>query len=478
MATAQPSSLGHRWRSCPRIGLVAGGLGEYWPQFPGLRPELERMTAELAERLRGEGAEIVDGGFVSDAAEAAAAAERLRRARCDLVIDYLATYVTASMAVPVAQRCGAPTLVVSLQPSPAMDHAAIDTGGWLAYCGSCALPEVGNALARCGIAFRSVTGHLGDERAWSRIRGWIQAAGLVSSLHDGRHGLLGHLYPGMYDVATDITAVPAGFGGHVEILELDDIAARLPEPGDPAVEDVRKRAVDTFEIDSTVQDEDLLWSARAAVGLRRLADDFRLDSLAYYHRGLGGNDNEKLAAALILGASLLTADGIPACGEYELRTSLAMLLLDRLGAGGAFTELQALDFTAGVVEMGHDGPGHLGISDGRPILRGLGVYHGKRGAGVSVEFDVRHGPATLLGVSVGPSGQLGLVAAEGEVVGGPHMRIGNTTSRVDVGRDPGEWCDAWAASGVGHHWALGTGHRVGELEKVAGLLGVDMTVVR
>jgi len=460
-----------------RVGLVAGGLGEYWPQFPGLRAELERMTAELAGRLRAEGADVVDGGFVSDAAEAAAAAERLRAARCDLIINYLATYETASMVIPVAQRGGAPLLLLSLQPGPAMDHATIDTGRWLSYCGSCALPEAGNALARCGIAVRSVTGHLGDERAWARIRAWVRAAGVVASLRDARHGLLGHLYPGMYDVATDIGAVPASFGGHVEILELDDIAARLPGADDPAVDGVRKRAMEEFEIDSSVRDSDLLWSARAAVALRRLAGDFRLDSLAYYHRGLGGNDNEKLAAGLILGASLLTADGIPACGEYELRTSLAMLILQRLGAGGAFTELQALDFTAGVVEMGHDGPGHLGISDSRPILRGLGVYHGKRGAGVSVEFDVRHGPVTLLGVSAGPSGRLGLVAAEGTVVSGPHMRIGNTTSRVDVGRDPGEWCDAWAASGVGHHWALGTGHQVGQLRHVANLLGMDMTII-
>ena len=460
-----------------RVGLVAGGLGEYWPQFPGLRAQLEGMTAEVAARLRADGAEVVAAGFVSDAAESASSAESLRAARCDLVVVYLATYMTASMAVPLAQRCGAPVLFVSLQPGPAMDHEAIGTEGWLSYCGSCALPEAGNALARCGITFRSVTGHLGDERAWSRIRAWVRAAGVARALRDGRHGMLGHLYPGMYDVATDISAVPASLGGHVEVLELDDVAARVPEAGEAAVAEVMKRAAAVFDVDDSVQEDDLLWSARVAVGLRRLADDFSLDSLAYYHRGLGGNENERLAAAFILGASLLTADGVPACGEYELRTSLAMLILSRLGAGGAFTEMQALDFTAGVAEMGHDGPGHLGLCDGRPVLRGLGVYHGKRGAGVSVEFAVRHGPVTLLGVSAGADGRLGLVAAEGEVTGGPHMRIGNTTSRVDVGRDPGEWCDAWAASGVGHHWALGTGHQVSQLRHVADLLGMPITVV-
>jgi L-arabinose isomerase len=211
--------------------------------------------------------------------------------------------------------------------------------------------------------------------------------------------------------------------------------------------------------------------------LDQLVSDFSLDSLAYYHRGLEGELHERLGAGMILGASLLTASHVPTCGEYELRTSLAMLIMDRLGAGGSFTELQALNFTDDVVEMGHDGPAHLAISDQRPLLRGLGTYHGKRGYGVSVEFDVRHGPVTALGLTQLRNGNLRLVASEGEVVSGPLLAIGNTTSRVDFGRNPGEWCDDWAATAVAHHWALGTGHRIKELQAVANLLDIELVTV-
>jgi len=154
-----------------------------------------------------------------------------------------------------------------------------------------------------------------------------------------------------------------------------------------------------------------------------------------------------------------------------------MLILDRLGAGGSFTEFQALDFRAGVVEMGHDGPAHLAISQGRPVLRGLGVYHGKRGWGVSVEFDVRHGPVTLFGIGQERDGRLRFVTAPGDVVDGPHLTIGNTTSRVDFGCHPGEWTDTWSVSGVGHHWALGTGRQVAALRTVADLIGLETVVV-
>jgi L-arabinose isomerase len=461
-----------------RVGLVAGGLGAYWPQFPGLLPQLRRSAERVSERMGLLGAEVVDAGFVSDAQEGAAAAERLRAAGCDIIVGFLTTYMTATMLVPVAQRSGAPVLLINLQPTESMDHETFDTGQWLGYCGACPLPEMANAFLRCGIPFRSVSGYLEDERAWARIGRWVRAAGVRAALRRGRHGLMGHLYPGMLDVSTDLTLVPANFGGHMEVLEFDDLRVRVEKVTDAEAEAKKKEATDVFELADSVNEEDFGWAARVAVGLDRLVEDFGLDSLAYYHRGLDGEIHERLGAGMILGASLLTARGVPAAGEYELRTSLAMLIMDRLGAGGSFTEFQALDFARGHVEMGHDGPAHLAISDGRPLLRGLGVYHGKRGYGVSVEFDVKHGPVTAFGLRQDRDGRFAFVASEGEVVDGPHLRIGNTTSRVDFGTDPGEWTDAWSATGISHHWALGTGHRIADLRALADLVGAELIEVR
>ncbi|HVV13448.1 L-fucose/L-arabinose isomerase family protein [Amycolatopsis sp.] len=461
-----------------RIGLVAGGLGAYWPQFPDLLPRLRASARRVAERLSGMDCEVVDAGFVSDPQEGAEAAEQLRVADCDLIIGFLTTYLTSSMLVPIAQRSGAPVLLINLQPTEAMDHETFDTGAWLAYCGACPLPEMANAFRRAGVDFRSVSGFLEDERAWVKIGRWIKAAGVRAALRHGRHGLLGHLYPGMLDVSTDPALVSAQLGGHVEILEIDDLRVRVEKVTDAETSARMALAREVFTLDDSVVEEDFAWGARVSVALDRLVEDFSLDSLAYYHRGLDGETHERVGAGFILGASLLTARGVPAAGEYELRNSLAMLIMDRLGAGGSFTELQALNFRDNVVEMGHDGPAHLAISARKPLLRGLGVYHGKRGWGVSVEFDVKHGPVTLLGLGQLRDGTFRLVASEGEVVPGPLLKIGNTTSRVDFGGDPGEWTDAWSATGVDHHWALGTGHRAAELGAVADLLGLGLTVVR
>jgi len=475
-----PGTLGGLRRITPRrtkIGLVAGGLGAYWPQFPDLLPQLQASARRVSERMQAMDCDVVDVGFISDAEDGARAAEQLRVAGCDLIVGFLTTYMTASMLAPIALRSDAPILLVNLQPTESMDHATFDTGQWLAYCGACPLPEMANFFLRAGVAFRSVSGYVEDERAWARIGRWIKAAGVRGSLRTGRHGLMGHLYPGMLDVSTDLTLVTTNFGGHVEVVEFDDLRVRVAAVTDAQVDERMALARDVFDLDPSVQDEDFRWAAKVSAGLDRLVDDFGLDSLAYYHRGLEGEQHERLGAGMILGASLLTARGVPACGEYELRTSLAMFLVDRLGAGGSFTELQALDFRGGVVEMGHDGPAHLAISERRPLLRGLGVYHGKAGWGVSVEFDVKHGPVTTVGIRQRRDGRFDLVASTGAVVPGPLLQIGNTTSRVDFGCDPGEWVDQWSATGISHHWALGVGDLMPELRATADLLGVDLVEV-
>ncbi|BCW44866.1 L-arabinose isomerase [Arthrobacter sp. StoSoilB5] len=471
------SVLTAKRRRSTRVGLVAGGLAAYWPQFPDLLPQLKESTAYVVERFQEMDVEVLDAGFVSNAQDAAAAAEQLRRADLDLIVIFLTTYLTSSMVLPIAQRTQTPVLLIDLQPTEAMEHANFDTGMWLAYCGQCPVPEVGNVFRRASIPFRSVTGHLKDEKAWSRIASWINAAHVRASLRHARHGLMGHLYPGMLDVSTDLTTVSTTFGSHVEVLEFDDLRVRVDQVTDAEIVARKELARSIFTLDDSVNDEDFSWGAKVSVGLDRLVEDFELDTLAYYHRGLDGEQHERLGAGMILGASLLTARGIPAAGEYELRTSIAQLASEALGAGGSFTEIQALNFRDGVVEMGHDGPAHLAVSSANPLLRGLGIYHGKRGWGVSVEFDVMHGPVTTFGIGQERDGSYVFVASEGEVKSGPLLAIGNTTSRVDFGIDPGEWVDNWSQTGIGHHWALSVGHRAQDFKAAADLLGLPFRQV-
>lgn len=470
----------------PRVGLFGIGLEAYWPQFEGLRERLVGYQTILEERLSGLGAEVVSAGLVDTPERARIAGEHLASAGVDLVMLYTATYATSAQVLPVVQSANAPVVILNLQPTRSVDYESMTTAEWLANCSACCVPELAGAFTRARIRYRTVTGALvDDEAAWDAIRDWVDAAQAVKTLRSARFGFLGHTYPGMLDMYSDFTQVHAQTGAHVEVLELDDLVVRV-EAAEPAAiarksEEIRAMfeladpGVDP--IADTITPERLDWSARVAVGLDRLVEDFALDGLTYYYRGSGGSINERVAAGLIVGNSLLTARGVPASGEGDLKTNIAMLLLDRLGAGGSYTEFYVLDFEEDFVLMGHDGPGHVAIADGRPVLRALKLYHGKGGAGLSVEFKVRRGPVTILGVSQTADGNLKLLAAEGTAIEGPTFRIGNTNSRIRFAKPPAEFLDAWCAHGPTHHVALGVGLQLGRVRKVADLLDLELAVV-
>jgi L-arabinose isomerase len=470
----------------PRVGIFGIGLAAYWPQFEGLRERLEGYHRGIETRHEALGAEVVSAGLVDTAQAARQAGATLAAARVDLVMLYTATYATSSQVLPVVQAADAPVVVLNLQPTRTLDYEAMTTGEWLANCSACCVPEIAGAFTRARIPYRTVTGTLLDgDPAWEALREWLDATRAVHSLRSARIGFLGHTYPGMLDLYSDFTQVYAQTGAHVEVLEIDDLVERVESADAATIASKGEEIRQTFDladagidpIAAEITPEIFEWSARVAVGLDRLVEDFELNGLTYYYRGVGGNIAERVAAGLIVGNSLLTARGVPASGEGDLKTNIGMLLLDRLGAGGSYTEFYALDFDDEFILMGHDGPAHLAIAEGRPVARALKLYHGKAGAGLSIEMKVRLGPVTILGVTQTADGRLKLIAAEGESIAGPTFKIGNTNSRIRFTSGPTAFFDAWCAPGPTHHMALGVGHQLSRVRKVADLLGLELAVV-
>lgn len=469
-----------------RIGVFGIGLDTYWPQFDGLLERIEGYQRRVEERLGELGADVVSAGLVDDAQGARAAGDLFAREQVDLVFCHAVTYATSSTVIPVFQAAGVPAVLLGLQPTATIDYPNTGTGEWLANCAACCVPEIAGACTRAGIRYDTVAGLIDDdERAWSKIGAWVRAASAARDLKRSRIGFLGHVYPGMLDMYADFTAVHAHTGAHVEVLEIDDLGARVAQATQADVDAKLAEIRDMFDfadpssdpIAGPIDDADLDWSARVAVGLDRLAEDFALDSLTYYYRGVGGNEAERLGAGVIVGNSLLTARGIITSGEADIKTNIAQVLLDRLGAGGSFTEWYAMDLAEDFTLMGHDGPAHIAIAEGRPTLRNLKLYHGKSGSGLSVETKVRYGPVTILGCTQTADGQLKLICAEGESVPGDTMRIGNTNSRLVFDLGPAELLERWCAEGPTHHVALGVGHVLEDVRAVAKLLDLPFAAV-
>jgi L-arabinose isomerase len=468
-----------------RVGLFGIGLDAYWPQFEGLEERLEGYLRKVADKLQRPGVEVVNLGLVDSPEKASLAGHRFRREDVDVVFLYITTYALSATVLPVVRRARVPVIVLNLSPAAAIDYAWFNalgdrtrmTGEWLAWCQACSVPEVANVFRRAGISFHQVTGTLDDDPlAWDEISGWIEAARVACVMEHNRLGVMGHYYGGMLDIYSDLTRQCAGFGGHVEIVEVDELASLRAGVTPDEVKGRVARFRDAFDVQPDCPEEELERAARTSVALDRLVATHRLGSMAYYYMGTGNPANEDAISSIILGTSLLTARGVPIAGEMEIKNVQAMKILDSFGAGGSFTEYYAMDFADDVVLMGHDGPGHIRIAEGKTKVRPLGVYHGKVGRGLSVEMSVKHGPVTVLSVVETGDRRLKLLVAEGESVPGPILEIGNTNSRYRFPIGARAYVNEWSGHGPAHHCAVGVGHVASKLEKLGRLL--DMEVAR
>ncbi|MDQ1908988.1 L-fucose/L-arabinose isomerase family protein [Paenibacillus sp. GD4] len=482
-----------------RIGLYSVGLRAYWDQFPGLRERLIEYGAFI-ERQVSAWAEVYNYGLVDTEGEGRKAGEWFNERNVDLVLCHAATYSTSSTVLPLHQINKAPVVFLNLQPTERINYNHTTTGEWLAHCGACPVPEFANSFNRAGIPFRVVNGLLGLDytpavsltnettcerkeaiRAWREIEEWVRAASVPRTLQHSRFGFLGNTYSGMLDMYSDFTMIQAQTGLHVEVLEMCDLNRLLQEVTPSEVAAKLDEVHRMFEIsgDSPSDpiakkptEEQMEWSCRVAAAQEKLVREFNLDALSYYYHGAPGGEYEKLQGGFIVGHSLLTARGIPCSGEGDLKTAVAMKICDIVGTGGSFSEIVVVDYVDETILLGHDGPFHIAISDGKPLLRGMGLYHGKQGTGVSVEAKVKSGPVTTLNVTQTGDGKLKLIISEGESTIGPIMRIGNTQTPVKFRKHPDEFMEQWFMEAPTHHCAMSIGHNASLFRKVGELMGI------
>jgi L-arabinose isomerase len=472
---------------CAKVGLFGVGHYNYWPQFPGLLDELHRKLEVLARKVTAQGVEVVNFGLVDNALGAAELLPRLKAADLDLVFVDMVTYATSSTIGAILHGLDVPLVLVALQPLAAMDYERASTYMQLCNDDFCSVPEFLGVAIRMGRRPPDmILGTLEhDPLADAELAEWCSIAKVLHDLRRARIGHLGHVLEAMLDMHTDPTAVTAAFGCHVVQCEPDEIVRHYRDDDSAAIQAKEREILDFFDtpdpqsdpIAVKLTDRDLHVAAKAAVALEQFIAAKQLDGLAYYYEAEAGTPMRELMTNLIVGNSLLTGAGFPMCGEFDLKTCLAMLIMDRLEIGGSFAEFHPVDFVRGTVLVGHDGPHHVNIADRKPLLRSLLKYHGKPGSGASVEFSIREGPLTMLSLGVRADGRFKFVVAEGESLRGPIPPTGNTNTHGRFQPDVRTFLKRWVAAGPTHHFALGIGHRAATLAKLAGALGVECVQV-
>lgn len=470
-----------------RVGILSVGHHVYWGQFDGLLADMMSKASVLEQKVAAHGVETFNFGMVDEAESAYAVLPKIRAADLDLLLVDMVTYATSSTFGVLIRALDIPVVLVALQPLAAMDYPRATTYMQLCNDDFCSVPEFAAVAARLGKRPPEVIiGQLHDDPiADAEIAEWCRIAKVYQSLRNARIGLMGHVLESMLDMHTDPTALTSAFGSHVVLCEPEDILRHYSDP-DPAMVKIKEAEILAFfDTPEPVSDpitvkltkEDLTTAARAAVALDGLIEEKRLDGLAYYYEGLPGTETRTLMTNLVVGNSLLQAAGFPMCGEFDIKTCVAMMVMDRLEIGGSFAEFHPIDFERDAVLVGHDGPHHINIAEGRPAIRSLRKYHGKPGSGASVEFNIKEGPMTMLGNTIKADGRFKFVIAEGESLNLPVPPTGNTNTLGRFRPDIRTFLKRWVAEAPTHHYALGVGHHAQTIKKVADVFNIDAVVV-
>jgi L-arabinose isomerase len=256
-----------------------------------------------------------------------------------------------------------------------------------------------------------------------------------------------------------------------EVEEIEEAFHRVtPEQ----ITDMYQQFRELYDVDESVTDEHMKVSAQLAVAYEEIIIKHDIYAFGYYWWGQKELITQ-LRAQSTLAVSRLAAMGRPGVTEGDLRTAMALKVLDLLGAGGMFVEFFSIDYDEDFILIGHDGPSNINMSEGNPKVQHLAIHHGKTGHGLGIDFEVIKGTATLLNLSQFDSGNtFKLVYTVGEIVPGDVLSIGNPNCRVKINQPIYEFFNKWCQLGPSHHIALGIGDLSNELETFAEVIKFEL----
>lgn len=470
----------------PKIGVVGVGHHTYWNQFPELLDEMHKKLDLFIGKIPHD-VNVFDFGMIDDAEKAYKAVEVMSASNLDLLFCDMVTYATSGTFAIIMRNLNIPIVLVALQPLQGLDYSKASTFMQLMNDDVCSLPEFTGVAMRMGKPIpETIIGTLYDDSAVeNQINEYCRIAKVLHGLKHAHFGHIGHSMNAMLDMHFDPTMFTTFFGCHIRACEANEIVEEYHKISEEDIQRAQKQILSFFDTPDPVSDpismklkeDDLYIAARVYLALDQFISKNRLNGLAYYYDGPAESLERQIMSNLIVGNSLLTAKNIPMCGESDVKTLIALFIMDRLGIGGSFAELHPVDFGGDFILIGHDGPHNISIAEGKPVIRSLKKFHGKPGSGAGVEFKIKTGPITMLSINSTYDGKFKFVIAEGESVEGPIPPTGNTNTRGKFNPDIRTFLTNWVKEGPTHHFSLGIGHQAKTLKKIANYLGLEAVIV-
>ena len=465
-----------------KVGVFSIALGAYLPQFPQLVPNFEAQYEDFKKTIP-DTVEIIDGGMVTTKEQAMAAGDKFRAADVDLVFLQLLTYATSYNVLPAIRDLDVPVVCINVQKKLAPDYANTDIPIWLGDLYACgAVGEAVADLERAGKRHAVITGVVegGDPEVAAQIEDWCKAAQVRRRFRQTNIAQIGRPYPGMMDLYIDETNLYNRMGLYTKQFDWEDMWAIADDITDTeAIKAKAQDIIDTFEVEggATADDEDILDMAKHVLAFEQWAKDEDLSMIASHYAGKAQGVAGKLDSMLIPAFSMLIKQGTACAVEGDMKVAMAMSILKTISGTGQLSEMYSIDFNDDICIIGHSGSGDADISDKKPTMKIVPVFHGKTGGGYLTQFYPYTGPVTYLAITQDKDGNFKFVVAEGVNEEGPILSFGDTNMRTRFTCGAREFVNRWSEAGPTHHMAAATGRHIDTILKVAKIFNVPVDIV-
>jgi len=461
----------------PKIGLLPTGHKIYWGQFPELKKLSMNMLDKFVSKLSKIG-QVISPELVDTKEKAMGASDFFKENDIDILLIFPLGYTPGMCIAPVVKDIHVPIRLLNAHMDASYDLAKGDTAIYLYHEGVCCIPEYSGTLVSLGKKFKVRTGHFKDKRLWSEIEDDCIGSAAATEFKRLNFGVIGSTYTNMTDMPIDEQRLLRTTGKLLIRPEVEEIEEAFKRVNNDQLEDMYTQFRKFYDVDKTVTNDHMEISAQIAVAFDEVVGK-KYDISAFGYYWWGEKDwVTQLRSQSALAVSRLAALGRPGVTEGDVKTAMAMKVMDLLGGGGMFLEFFSMDFVEDFILMGHDGPSNINVARGRPRLQHLEVHHGKTGHGLGIDFEMKKGPITLLNLTeFGAGNTFKLICTRGEVIPGDILNIGNPNCRVRVQKPIHEFIDDWCQQGPEHHIALGVGDHIQKLESFAEGMGLEFSFI-
>ncbi len=463
-----------------RVGVFSVALGAYLPQFPQLVQEFEAQYAAFKKTIP-DTVDIIDGGMITTKEQSQAAGDQFRAADVDLVFVQLLTYATSYNMLPAVRDLDVPVVLVNVQKLKALDYKTADIPDWLGEgYASGAVGEMVADLERFGKRHAVITGVVegGDPAVQAEIEDWCRAAQTRRRFRDTNIAQIGRPYPGMMDLYIDETNLYRRMNLYTKQFDWERmwiIADHVTD--EDAIRAKAQDILDTFDIEGGGTIEKVWDMAKYVVAFEQWVKDEKIGLIASHYDGLATGKAGILDSMLIPAFSMLIKQGVACAVEGDMKVAMAMSILKTISGTGQLSEMYSIDFNDDIAIIGHSGSGDADISDKKPTMKIVDVFHGKTGGGYLTQFYPYLGPVTYLAITQDGDGHFKFVVAEGVNEEGEILKFGDTNMRTRFSCGATEFVTRWSECGPTHHMAAARGRWIDTILKVAKIFDVPVDIV-